>query len=482
MTTRKTLVACWLLVIGAGCATNPVTGRREFSLMSEAQEIALGEQSDVEVRREMGVYDDRSLQEYVSSIGRQLADRSERPNLPWHFTVVDVPAVNAFALPGGYIYITRGILAFLGDEAELAGVLGHEIGHVTARHAARQYSRSTGTQLGLLLGGIFVPEARPFGQLAASALGVLFLKYGRDDELQADDLGVRYAASSGWDPNGVPAMLTTLGRIEEASDNKGVPNWLSTHPAAENRVQQVQAAVLRAKPAGSSVRPTARADFLRRVDGLVYGDNPEQGIVRGSRFLHPRLRFAVDFPDKWDVTNGQTQVVARQPNSNVFIMLQIVTRRAGQTLDNLAVRSMETSGFRAIAGTATTINGLPAFLGTYRGAIEGVGQVGVRAAHIEHDREVYLVAGVAPAAAYDGVEPRLTSSVQSFRPLSREEAEGIRPNRLDLYTVREGDTWTSMAERLGQGLVKASTLAIMNGRQGSDPPRAGEQVKVVVPG
>src|SRR5919198_2059291 len=204
------------------CATNPATGKKQISLMSEEQEIALGQQSDPEVKREMGVYGDSRLQEYVQGIGMKLARASERPNLPWHFTVVDSPAVNAFALPGGYIYITRGILPFLQDEAQLAGVLGHEIGHVTARHASQQYSRATGAQLGLIFSSVLLPQTRPFTQLGESGLGLLMLKYSRDDEAQADSLGVKYVARSGWDPDGIPQMLTTLGRIEETSDNKGV--------------------------------------------------------------------------------------------------------------------------------------------------------------------------------------------------------------------------------------------------------------------
>jgi predicted Zn-dependent protease len=189
-----------ITVIVAACATNPVTGKREFTLMSEAQEIALGRESDAQIRAEMGVYEDNALQQYVSRIGLRLAKISERPNLPWQFTVLDQPAVNAFALPGGFIYITRGILPFLHDEAELAGVLGHEIGHVTARHSVRQYTRAVGGTPVLGRLGVFVPATRPFGQISEQALGLLFLKYGRDDERQADGLGVRCRFSAGRDP------------------------------------------------------------------------------------------------------------------------------------------------------------------------------------------------------------------------------------------------------------------------------------------
>ena len=469
-----------VIMAAAACATNPVTGKREFSLMSEAQEIHIGQTQDVQVRKEMGVYRDDALQEYVSTIGLKLARGSERPSLPWHFTVIDSAAVNAFALPGGYIYITRGIMPFLESEAQLAGVLGHEIGHVTARHASQQYSRATGAQLGLIIGSILVPQARPFAQLGESGLGLLFLKYGRDDEDQADGLGVKYASLNGWDPAGVPQMLATLARIEEATDQRGVPNWLSTHPAPADRVQKVSAAVQRAE-VGAERFTTERDGYLGRIDGLVYGDNPEQGVVRGARFLHSGLRFAVDFPSGWDVTNRQAQVVAKEPGGRALMLLQLVDRPIGRNIQDVAVRSMEANGLRVTNGGRTYINNLDAYVGTYAGSLEGLGRVLVRAAHAALPRDVLLLAGVAPADTYGSAEPAFVASINSLKPLSRAEAEAITPNRIDLYTARQGDTWQSIAERHG-GLVKATTLAIMNGHAVDDQPRAGERLKIVVAG
>src|ERR671910_1256831 len=224
------LTAC----VNAACATNPVTGKRQMSLLSEAGELAIGQQQDVEIRREMGVYDDPALQRYVSDIGQQLARASHRPNLPWSFTIVDSPAINAFALPGGYIYLTRGILAYLDDEAELAGVLGHEIGHVTARHAAQAYTRQAQANLGLTILSIFVPSTAPFADLGSAGLSVLFLRHGREAELEADRLGVEYGSGVGYDPAGVPRFLATLARVNALSA-RGVPNWLSTHPDPGSR-------------------------------------------------------------------------------------------------------------------------------------------------------------------------------------------------------------------------------------------------------
>ena len=463
------------------CATNPVTGEQEFSLMSEAQEIELGTQMDVQVRKEMGVYEDAELQRYVETIGMRLARASERPNLPWHFAVVDEPAINAFALPGGYIYLTRGILPFLDNEAELAGVLGHEIGHVTARHSAQQYTKVTSAGIGVTLLSIFVPEARPFQGLTETALSVLFLKYGRDDELQADSLGVKYTSATGWNPAGVAGMLRTLARLDEANGSrKGVPNWLSTHPAPADRVEKVMAMSQQSPGTGATSGTVDEADFLRRVDGIVYGDSPSDGIVRGNVFLHPVLRLSITFPPQWEIQNAPTHVIAKAPDRENFMQLQLVPNASG-SIEQIARGTMANAGFRELNGERAKVNGLDAYVGMYEGQAQGVGTIVTLAAHIVHDRNVYLFAGLAPANQFEAVQRPMAQSIRSFRELSREEAENIRPNRVDLYTVRQGDTWQSIAERSGGG-IRPSTLAIMNNSEPNQQPRAGERIKIVVEG
>ena len=481
-------VAAVVLALTLACATNPATGKKEFSLMSEAQEIELGRNMDGEIRREMGVYEDAELQRYVESIGMRLAKVSQRPNLPWHFTVVDEPAVNAFALPGGYIYLTRGILPFLDTESELAGVLGHEIGHVTARHSAQQYTQATTAGIGVQLLSIFVPEARPFQNLTETALGVLFLKHGRDDELQADRLGVDYTARTGWNPIGVGGMLRTLARLDEASGSRrGVPNWLSTHPAPADRVEKVQAYIAEsgARPVGTSgTTASAAAEndaFIRRVDGLVFGDSPSQGVVRGNAFLHPDLRLSITFPQGWEIQNSKSQVLAKAPDRDEFMLLQLVPNPSG-SLEQVARGTMANAGFQQVNGERAQVNGLDAYVGTYQGQLQGLGNVVTLAAHIVHERNVYFFAGLAPPNGYQGAQREFAQSIRSFRELSREEAAGIRPNRVDAYVVRQGDTWEGIAERAGRGTVKASTLAIMNNYEPAQPPRPGDRIKVVVEG
>ena len=470
------VLSCFLVFVS--CATNPVTGRREVSLMSEAQEIAYGQQADAEIRREMGVYADDKLQRYVRDIGDRLAQLSHRPKLPWTFTVVDHPAVNAFALPGGFIYITRGILPYLDDEAELAGVLGHEIAHVTARHAAQQSTRAGLGGIGLAVLGVFVPATQPFGDLTSAALGVAFLKYGRDDERESDRLGMEYASRGGWDPAGVPDFLATLARLDALSE-RGVPNWLATHPEPGERV--IEARPIVAKFASASAAERGADRYREYIDGIDVGDRREDGIVRGHRFLHPDLRFAIDFPEGWEVTNAPEQVAAQEPGQKHVMFLQAVERVAGGNLEQVAARSMTAAGFRRQDGQLTSLNGADAFVGVYQGELRGFGRVTLRAAHIENNRQVFLLAGFAPEAEYARVERDITAAIQSYRPLTASEADHIRPNRLAFYAVRAGDTWQSIAARHG-GLAPANELAIMNHYEVNAQPKTGERIKVVVEG
>lgn len=475
--TSFVLAAC--VTLSVACATNPVTGKRGMSLLSEAEELAIGQQQDVEIRREMGVYDDPDLQRYVNDIGLELARVSHRPNLPWSFTIVDSPVINAFALPGGYVYVTRGILAYLDDESELAGVLGHEIGHVTARHAAQAYTRQAQAGLGLAILGIFVPGTRPFADLGATGMGVFFLKHGREAELEADRLGVEYGSAAGWDPEGVPRFLSTLARVDAMSD-RGLPNWLSTHPDPGSRVEKAEP-VANTFAAGTATKRN-RDQYLERVEGLVFGDNPEDGIVRGHVFLHPMLRIGLDFPEGWQVTNSPSAVLAQEPGVEHYMVLQEVEQPRGRSIADTAVAAMRSAGYSVVDGRMERINGLEAHVGLYRGTVKDTGKVKMRAAHIAVGRQLYVVAGFAPEADFDRVDRELQPSLRSFRELSADEASRIRPNRVNFYVVRRGDSWQSIAVRQGKGIVNAAMLAIMNDHEVNVQPQPGDRIKIVVEG
>ena len=465
----------------AACATNPVTGHKELTMMTEAQELQLGREAAAEIEREMPAYKDDRWQRYVSEIGMRLARVSQRPNLPWQFTVVDVAAVNAFALPGGYIYVTRGLLPYLNSEAELAGVIGHEIGHVAARHSVRQYTKSSASQLGLLALGIFVPSTYPFSGLASSGLNMVFLKYSREDEIEADRLGAEYAAAVDWDPRGVASLLTTLARLDSVSDRRGIPNWLSTHPSPEARVERAAAAI---RPTAESRQDwTANPDeYLRRVDGMLFGDDPDEGIVRDNVFIHPAMRIALEFPLDWPLINGPEQVVARDPDADEYVVLQLLDRTQGRTLHDVATEQMSHAGFKARSAGSTQVNGLDAWSGVYDGSVRKLGDVTVQALHVAVGRRVFLLTGIARRERFEAARPAFQQSLQSIRQLSAREASAVAPNVVGLYTTHTGDSWQSIAAREGKSIVRASTLAIMNGHAVQEQPKSGERIKIVVEG
>ena len=487
MRTGTCLLAAALAVFAAACATNPVTGKKQVSLLSEAEEAAIGQQQDAEIRREMGVYNDRALEQYVNEIGQELARHSHRPKLPWTFTIVDSSAINAFALPGGYIYVTRGLLAYLDDESELAGVLGHEIGHVTARHAAQAYTRAAEANLGLTILGIFVPSTQPFTDISATGLSVLFLRNGREAELEADRLGVEYGSGAGYDPTGVPRFLSTLARVSALSE-RGVPNWLSTHPDPGSRVTKAEPV------AGKFVSPTATAvnrdRYLDQIRGLVFGDSPKDGIVRASEFLHPLLRIGVKFPDGWELTNSASAVLAQEPGTEHYMVLQEVERAAGvgygrqtgSSIADIAIQAMKKAGYTVVDGTMQNINGNEAHVGVYRGTVKGTGKVVMRAAHIAVGRQMYVVAGFAPEIEFDVVDRDIQPALRTFRQLSQQEASRIQPNRVEFYTVQKGDSWQSIAARQGKSFVNAATLAIMNDHEVGNQPQPGDRVKIIIEG
>jgi len=478
---RRVVQSACLIAVAAACATNPATGKKQLMLMSEGQEIQLGKESDQQVRQEMGVYSDTGLQTYVAGIGAKLKQKSHRPNLPWTYTVVDAPAVNAFALPGGFIYLTRGILPFLRDEAELAAVLGHETGHVDARHSASQYSTQTALGGALAVGSIFSEQVGAVSGAASQALSLAFLKNSRDHELEADRLGVGYASQNGWAPEGMPDLLNTLGRLDEASgSSRGVPNWALTHPPAVDRVSRVQESVTAARAAtGDGTR--GRQAFESHLDGMVYGDSREQGMVRNGEFVHPILRFGVKFPSGWNVANSAQQVVAQRDENGTVAMILEVAPTAGSPRET-AQASMAKSGFVEVEGAERSLNGDPAYVGTYRGKMENT-EVGLRAAFIRHGQnQTFLLAGLATADQFTGARSAFDGAIASFRTLSQAEADRIQSDRVRFYTVSSGDTWESLAQGQSGGRVKPGTLAIMNGSAPNIAPKVGERIRIVTGG
>jgi predicted Zn-dependent protease len=303
---RRRRMAFWALLLVGSCAINPATGTRQLNFISKEQEIELGADAAKEIARSPGLYADRKLQAYVASVGSKLAAVSERPDLPWSFQVVDDAGINAFALPGGPIFVTRGLLAHLENEAQLAIVLGHEVGHVTAEHAANQLSKASLAQLGL------APVAMISEGVAGAGMAgmeLLFLKFGRDDERQSDMLALRYAQRAGYDVRVAPAVFEMLRRASSASDGGRLPGWLATHPDPGARVEDMRERLADLDASRRAGR-VDEASLMAALDGMTYGEDPREGFVQGRRFIHPELRFQVEFPSGYRIVNGKERVVA----------------------------------------------------------------------------------------------------------------------------------------------------------------------------
>ena len=460
----------------ASCARNPVTGKNELSLVSESQEIQMGQQAAQEVAQTIGFVENPALQEYVAGIGKRMAAKSERPNLPWEFHVVNDAAVNAFALPGGFIFVTRGLLAYMNNEAELASVLGHEIGHVTARHSVQQISKAQLATLGLGLGSILSSDIAQFAGLASQGLGVLFLKYGRDAENQADQLGFKYALGLNYDVREMANVFQTLGRASGGGEGR-LPEWLSTHPNPENRVARTleRLDTLHTSLANAVVN---REQYLEHIKGLTFGDDPRQGFFEGTTFYHPDMRFQVQFPEGWKTQNTPAAVVAVSPQEDAIIQLAL----AGNTPPREAAsKFLSQEGIQPGQGSTQTINGNPAATSyfqaqTQQGVIEGL------VAFVAYGGRTFALLGYTPQGKLGTYDDELRRTISSFDQLRNSAALSVQPARLELVKLPREMTLAQFYQTY-PSTASIEELAIINELEGPESviPR-GRIVKRVVGG
>jgi predicted Zn-dependent protease len=476
---RRTVLASTIAgcLLGTACAVNPATGKKQLVLISERQEIEIGRENDKAISAQMGLYDDEALQAYVQGVGNQLAFRSERPDLDWTFRVVDDPVVNAFALPGGYIYITRGILAHMNNEAELASVVGHEIGHVTARHGVSQMSKAQLANLGLNLGAIVAPEqAQRYGSLAQAGLGLVFLKYGRDDERQADDLGLRYMVQGGYDPRPMADMFDMLDRVGETSGGGQVPGWMSTHPAPENRSARAEGKIADLGGDFSGWR-VDRESFLTRIDGIAFGDDPTQGYFEETRYFHPGMRFRMDFPEGWKVQNLRQAVAGASPDKDAFIQLAL----SGHDTPESALEAFfSPSGIRRVGPAMGAISGLRTAGDGFVAATEQ-GNVRGRVGFLAYGGRVFQLLGYSAEYRWSTYESAIRRALASFEELTDRRALAVRPKRLKVVRVDRAMTLDELASR-HRATVPVETLALINRLEPGARLAPGRSYKVVTGG
>jgi predicted Zn-dependent protease len=466
------LLAAWLIT----CAVNPVTGKRELMLLSEADELTLGKQTDEEVVATYGVYSDAKLEAYINEIGQRMKGITHRPGLPYQFKVLDTPVINAFAVPGGYVYFTRGILAYLNDEAELAGVLGHELGHVNARHTAQQYSRAQLAQLGLGIGMVLSEDFRKYAGVANFGVNLLFLRFSRDNERQADDLGVEYSSRTGYDAYRMAEFFNTLERMNPSSGANALPEWFSTHPNPVDRIGAVRrkTAEWQQKLVGQTF-VTNRDRYLGTVDNIVFGEDPRQGYVAANTFYHPVMLFSFPVPESWQVNNTPNQVQLVSPKQDAVIMLAAAS---GTSPQQAAKSFIESSHAMVHAADALSVNGfsaqrvssdVPTDQDTLR----------VLSYFIQKSNMIYAFHGFTQRNLYSSYSNVFNTTMGQFKTLTDPKRIQVTPTRLTVKGAKAAGTCATALRGLGVVDGELDKLAILNGKQLQDAITPQTLLKVV---
>jgi predicted Zn-dependent protease len=472
-----------LLVLAAGCAVNPVSGRPEFTLVSEAKEREIGEEESKKVAAEMGLYEDPALVAYVRSVGERLVAAAPHRDLAYQFHIVDMEEPNAFALPGGFIYVSRGLLALTNDEAELAGILAHEIGHVAAKHSVRTVSRAAPlavvTGVGAAVTGIVSPMlGSVVGGVGGLAGALVLAPYSRSQEEEADRVGQEMAARAGWDPAGISRSLHTLEREEALhADAPRANSFFATHPPLPRRVADTEERA-RSLERGTPPRPAdAPESFLRRLDGLPVGPRAADGVFDGSLFLHPDLGFHVRFPAGWKTANERSVVGAVAPDKSAAIGVEML----GEGTDpEAAFQALEQQTRTKLGRDAErlTIGGLPA-LRTAAVARTRDGSIALELTWIALGGRVYRVTGMSRPSSFEAVRPAFRQTAGSFGSLTADERAGIRENRLSLVRAGGGDTLATLLART-RSVWTPEYAAMANGLDAGAPLKPGRAVKAAV--
>ncbi len=469
------LLAGVAVLASVSCTKDYVTGKSTFNLMSESSEVALGKEADPQIVAEYGLYDDANLTAYVDGIGQSIARVSQRPNLQYTFRVVDSPIVNAFALPGGYVYFTRGILAHFNSEAELAGVMGHEIGHVVARHGAEQQSKAQLAQLGLGLGNILSEDFRRISGAAELGLSLIFLKFSRSQESESDLLGVEYSTKLGYDAREMAGFFRTIARLSDDGGGR-MPVFLSTHPdpgQRETRVAQLAAEWQAKIP--FTPKTLDRKDYLRMIDGIVFGEDPRQGFVENNVFYHPELRFQFPVPAKWALMNSPSVVQMMNAEKNAMIEFSL---GRGDSPKAAASSFVQNAQAQVIREQATRVHGLPAH------EVESQVQTQNNVLHlfsyfIQKGNAIYVFHGYTTNALYPTHAATFKSVMVGFDELRNQAALQKQPLRVRIERVEKAGDLATVLRGYRTEEKMLSELAILNGMTVQDQVKRGDYIKVV---
>jgi predicted Zn-dependent protease len=460
------------------CAINPVSGKRDFMLLSESQEIAMGQEADPDIVKYFGLYQDPTLQKFINEKGQQMVGVSHRKNLKYEFKIVDSPVVNAFAVPGGYVYFTRGIMAHFNNEAEFAGVLGHEIGHITARHSAKQYSNQMLAQVGLIAGVVLVPEIGQFANELQQGVSLLFLKFGRDAETQSDKLGAEYSTKINYDAEEMAHFFSTLQRLQEKSGATEIPDFLSTHPNPADREVKVEKEAAKWKKKTGATNLQVNGDrYLKMIDGIIYGEDPRQGFAEDNVFYHPELKFQFPYPAAWAMQNSPEQVQFIPKDGNAMMML---TLAQGSSLDDAAQRLVQNYKLTVQKSNRETVNGNNAIaLIADQQANPEQPIVRTLIYVIEHGKNFYAMIGASSEANFNSYFQLFNSSMNGFRTLTDPVKLNKQPDKIRIKPVMNSGTLKDAMQGYNVPSKRLEELAILNGMTLGERVEKGKLIKVL---
>ena len=461
-----------ILFLLPSCVVNPATGKKDFLVMSEKREKGLGQSYNPQVVGEMGIYQDAKLQKFIEEKGQQMAKISHRPNLGYKFQIVDSPIVNAFAVPGGYVYFTRGIMAHFNNEAEFAGVLGHEIGHITARHSAKQMRNATLAQVGTIATAIAFPrQFQQFGDLAQNGLGLFLLKNGRDAESQSDVLGVLYSSQIGYDAKEMAGFFDTIHRISEES-GQSIPTFLSTHPDPVDRnknVKQMATDIQKKAPKSYEVN---RDSYLRLIDGLLYGEDPKQGYIENDVFYHPELKFEFPVPRGWRTANTPSQFQMASPDGNAMAILSLA---AEASLDAAAQAALQKNQLTLKQKDNIRVNGLPAIAMVSARPNE----LEVLTYLIQYGGKIYKLHGLSTPLDFNKNYSTFKQIFDNFKELTDQSKINKLPERIKIVTVKSNTTLKQALTSFGMKANRHKELSILNGMELTDRVKTGMLIKTI---
>ena len=481
-----------LALIAGSCSVNPVSGKKELSFMSESQEMAIGQESDPSVIAQFGLYPNDTLKNLLTTKGDAMVKVSHRPDLKFTFRMLDSPILNAFAVPGGYVYFTRGIMAYFNDEAQFAGVLGHEIGHVTARHASQQYTKQMLTQIAFMGGMIFSEKFRGMADQAMQGMQLLFLKFSRDDESQSDVLGVKYSSAIGYDANQMADFFQTLQRYSE-KEGARVPEFLSTHPDPGNRYSTVKQLAKDYQTTNNLTKLNINRDqYLRMIDGLVYGEDPRQGYLDKTNyvFYQPEMRFEYPIPNGWQYQNSPMAVQAANASGDAAIILTMSDK---STFDAAASEILQAYGLKNITTPITTkINGLDAYTFTAEQVIDQqtIQQNGgkqptdaeimqVLFTFYKYDNKIYVMQGMSSKKDFPAQKSNFLYSMNGFKPLTDPKRINVIPERIKIVSVANDATLKDIMVLYKIPADRYEEVSILNGMQQSTLVKKGMLVKML---